>query len=199
MNNRLINSAIAPQLAVLTGILGLAIVSSPARAQMQDPQTPVVQQVPPATPGNIVEVAQGNPNFSTLVQAVQAAELDDALSGDGPFTVFAPTNDAFNALPDEALEFLLKPENRDLLADVLKYHVVPDRVPSSDLEDGALDTLNGGVAVDVTPDRVIINDASVIAPDVPAENGVIHGINRVLIPPAVRDRLAQQMPVRGLW
>lgn len=197
--NQILSRAIAPQLAILTGILGLTLTSGSAIAQMQNPQPQGEPQLAPAAQQNLVEVAQGNPNYSTLVQAVQAAGLGDALSGDGPFTVFAPSNAAFNDLPDETLDFLLQPENRDLLADILKYHVVPERVPSSDLETGALDTLNGGLAVRVDPDRVIVNNASVVAPDVPASNGVIHGINRVLIPPDIRDRLAQQMPVRGLW
>jgi uncharacterized surface protein with fasciclin (FAS1) repeats len=197
--NQILSRAIAPQLAVLTGILGLTLSSGSAIAQMQNPQPQGEPELAQAAQQNLVEVAQGNPNYSTLVQAVQAAGLADALSGDGPFTVFAPSNAAFNDLPDETLDFLLQPENRDLLADILKYHVVPERVPSSDLETGALDTLNGGLAVRVDPDRVIVNNASVVAPDVPASNGVIHGINRVLIPTDVRDRLAQQMPVRGLW
>ncbi|MDY7015766.1 MAG: fasciclin domain-containing protein [Cyanobacteriota bacterium] len=197
--NRFLNRSLVPQLAVLVGLFGLTPSGLPAIAQEQPSQPQGDLELAQTPAQNLVEVAQGNPNYSTLVEAVQAAGLDDALAGDGPFTVFAPSNAAFDALPDEALDFLLEPENRDLLADVLKYHVVPDRVPSDDLESGGLDTLNGGLAVRVDPDRVIVNDASVVAPDVPASNGVIHGINRVLIPPAVRDRLAQQMPVRGLW
>ena len=163
------------------------------------------------TTGNIVEVASSDPNFSTLVQAVEAAELVDLLSGPDTYTVFAPTNDAFNALPSDVLNGLLLPENQDLLTDVLAYHVVPGEVMSSDLETGLVDTLNGGLAVNVSPDRVVVNDASVIQPDVPASNGVIHAINRVLVPPGLVEELqartggdtdetgTTQEPVRGLW
>jgi uncharacterized surface protein with fasciclin (FAS1) repeats len=187
------------KLAILTSILGLNLTSLPAIAEVQQPQFQAHLELAQAPAPNIVGVAQNNPDFSTLVQAVQAAGLDDTLAEGGPFTVFAPTNEAFNKLPDGALDFLLQPENRDLLSDVLKYHVVPDRVPASDLRTGGLETLNGGLAVRVTPDQTIVNDASVIAPDVPASNGIIHAIDRVLIPVAVRDRLAEEMPVRGLW
>ena len=156
------------------------------------------------TDGTIVDVAAGNDNFDTLVQAVQAAGLADTLSGDGPFTVFAPTDEAFGNLPDGVLDALLEPENRDLLTEVLTYHVVPDEVTSDELETGVVDTLNGGVAVRVDPDRVIVNDGSVILPDVPASNGVIHAINRVLIPPSTSAELTRRLQAaesvpRALW
>ncbi|MGJ3249844.1 MAG: fasciclin domain-containing protein [Elainellaceae cyanobacterium] len=140
-------------------------------------------------PGTIVEVASGSDSFETLVQAVQAADLVDTLSADGPYTVFAPTDDAFANLPDGALDALLLPENQDLLTDILTYHVVPDEVASDELETGAVDSLNGGLAVRVDPDGVVVNDASVIQPDIEASNGVIHAINRVLIPPSVLPEL----------
>ncbi|HHP7244095.1 MAG TPA: fasciclin domain-containing protein [Elainellaceae cyanobacterium] len=140
-------------------------------------------------PGTIVEVASGSDAFETLVQAVQAADLVDTLSGDGPYTVFAPTDDAFANLPDGALDALLLPENQDLLTDILTYHVVPGEVTSDELETGAVDSLNGGLAVQVDPDGVVVNDASVIQPDIDASNGVIHAINRVLIPPSVQPEL----------
>lgn len=150
--------------------------------------------------GTIVDVAAANDNFDTLVQAVQTAGLVDTLSGDGPFTVFAPTDDAFAELPDGALDALLQPENRDLLTEILTYHVVPDEVTSDELETGVVDTLNGGVAVRVDPDRVVVNDGSVIIPDVPASNGVIHAINRVLIPPSTGAELARRLSApRALW
>lgn len=146
------------------------------------------QQIAQAT-GTIVDVASGSPNFSTLVQAVQAAELVDLLSGPDPHTVFAPTNAAFDELPSGVLDDLLLPENQDLLTEVLAYHVVPGEVMSSDLETGLVDTLNGGLAVDVSPERVVVNDASVTQPDIPASNGVIHAINRVLVPVGLVDEL----------
>ena len=188
-------------------VIGEAIATPSSTIEPSAPSSMLLAQ----TPGTIVDVADGNDSFDTLVQAVQTAGLADTLSSDGTFTVFAPTDEAFDDLPDGALEALLEPENRDLLTDILTYHVVPDEVTSDELDTGVVDTLNGGLAVRVDPDRVIVNDASVINPDIDASNGVIHAINRVLIPPATRaelmDRLMAQdpdsdtdsQPVRALW
>jgi len=189
--------------------LGLALVPVSGFATPVETGTPATSDNLPRSvaqaPGNIVEVAQNSDDFDTLVTAVQAAGLADTLANEGPFTVFAPTDDAFAALPPGTLDALLLPENRDLLTDVLTYHVVPDTVTSNELESGGLDTLNGGLAVQVTPDRVVVNNASVIQPDIPASNGVIHAINRVLIPMGVVEELQSRMagdgsqPIRGLW
>jgi uncharacterized surface protein with fasciclin (FAS1) repeats len=142
----------------------------------------------------IVDVAAGNDDFSTLVAAVQAADLVDALSSEGPLTVFAPTNEAFAALPDGVLETLLMPENQDLLIDLLSYHVVPGEVTADDLRTpGSLDTLNGPVDVDSNREGVFINDASVVIPDVEASNGVIHAIDTVLVPEGFVDELQARM------
>lgn len=142
----------------------------------------------------IVDIAAGNSAFSTLVTAVQAADLVDVLSGEGPFTVFAPTNDAFAALPTEVLDALLLPENQDLLTDVLTYHVVPDVVTSDDLvSPGEIETLNGPVRVRSSADEIIVNDANVVLADVEASNGVIHAIDTVLIPAGLVDALTARM------
>lgn len=162
--------------------------------------------VPQAT-GDIVDVASGNENFSTLVAAVQVAGLVDALKGKGPLTVFAPTNAAFEELPDGVVEALLKPENKDLLGQILKYHVVPGKVMAADLTTGKVETLNGGLAVKVTPERVIVNNGSVIQADVDASNGVIHAVSRVLLPMGVVAELQSRMsgsasssaPIQALW
>jgi uncharacterized surface protein with fasciclin (FAS1) repeats len=148
--------------------------------------------------GNLVDVASEDDRFDTLTDAVGTAGLGDTLANEGPFTVFAPTDEAFEALPEATREALFRPENRDLLREILTYHVVPGEVTSDDIQTGPVDTLNGGVAVRKDPDRVIVNNASVIEPDIPASNGVIHAINRVLIPPDVQARL-QQQPIRALW
>ena len=146
------------------------------------------------TGNTIVDVAAGNDAFSTLVTAVQAADLVEALSGEGPFTVFAPTNDAFAALPSEVLEALLLPENKDLLTEVLTYHVVPDTVTSDGLRSPrSLETLNGPVRVRSRQDEVIVNNANVILADVEASNGVIHAIDAVLIPEGLVDTLEARM------
>lgn len=194
-------------IALLIGAGSLAGTSMSAIASVTADRTFFSETAPvllAQTDGTIVDVAAGNDNFDTLVQAVQAAGLADTLSGDGPFTVFAPTDEAFGNLPDGVLDALLEPENRDLLTEVLTYHVVPDEVTSDELETGVVDTLNGGVAVRVDPDRVIVNDGSVILPDVPASNGVIHAINRVLIPPSTSAELTRRLQAaesvpRALW
>ena len=196
------------QKIALAALCGVGIAIAPAIANSATPADPMENEsrLIAQEPGTIVDVASGNEDFETLVAAVQAADLVDALSSDGPFTVFAPTDDAFDMLPDGVLEALLEPENEDLLTDILLYHVVPDEVTSDELESGGLDTLNGGLAIAVEPDRVIVNNASVILPDVDASNGVIHAINRVLVPPATLAELQERMeedeavePIPGLW
>ncbi len=127
-------------------------------------------------------------SFRTLSQAVEAAGLSDTLQ-DGRYTIFAPTDEAFAELPQGALEQLLRPENRALLQRVLAYHVVPSELTSSQLNTGGVDTLGGGIAVRVTPERIVVNDGSVIRSDIQTENGVVHVVNRVLIPSALRQQI----------
>ncbi len=143
---------------------------------------------------NIVELAGKTENLSTLAQAVQAADLAETLSGEGPFTVFAPTDDAFAALPEGTLENLLKPENKAQLADILKYHVVPQKVMAADLEDGqtAATVLGEDLAVALF-DGVQINGATVVTPDVEAANGVVHIIDQVLLPPSMQEPEGQNI------
>jgi uncharacterized surface protein with fasciclin (FAS1) repeats len=140
----------------------------------------------PASASNtIVDVAASNPDFSTLVTALKAADLVDALKGAGPFTVFAPTNAAFAALPAGALNDLLKPENKAKLQAVLKYHVIPAKIESAALAGKKLTspaTLQGGtLAIDATS-GVNVAGAKVVKADVGASNGVIHVIDKVLLP-----------------
>lgn len=137
---------------------------------------------------NIVELALSQDNLSTLVQAVQAAGLVEVLSGEGPFTVFAPTNEAFAALPEGTLEMLLKPENKDALTAVLTYHVVPGAVKSTDLTDGqkAATVQGEEIMVDLS-DGVKISGATVVAADVEATNGVVHVIDQVILPPSMQE------------
>ena len=137
-------------------------------------------------PGTIVDVAAANGSFETLVAAVTAADLADTLSSDGPFTVFAPTDDAFAALPDGLVDCLLLEENLEPLTAILTYHVVDGQVMSTDLTDGPVPTLQGEeVTVDLS-DGVTLNDSvSVVTADVEASNGVIHVIDGVLVPPSI--------------
>ena len=136
--------------------------------------------------GTIVDVAVANGSFGTLVAAVTAAGLVDALSADGPLTVFAPTDDAFAALPEGLVDCLLLEENVDALTAILTYHVVDGAVMSTDLTDGPVPTLQGEeITVDLT-DGVVLNDGpTVVIADVPASNGVIHAIDGVLVPPSI--------------
>lgn len=143
----------------------------------------------PQANANIVELASSSSSFQTLVQAVEAAGLAEILAGEGPYTVFAPTDEAFAELPAGALQRLLLPENRELLRQVLAYHVVEGKIPSSEISTGTVDTMYGGVSIRVDGGQVIVNDASVIQPDIQASNGIIHGINRVLLPPQVQEQL----------
>ncbi|MEK9756557.1 MAG: fasciclin domain-containing protein [Bacteroidota bacterium] len=145
---------------------------------------------------NIVETAVSNDNFSTLVAAVQAGELVDALSSEGPFTVFAPTNDGFNNLPEGTLETLLLPENKETLQSILKYHVVAGKFMASDVVDAinnndgqfTVETLQGNKLTlklwegDVYVKDAKGNKAKVIITDVETSNGVIHAINNVVLP-----------------
>ncbi len=134
--------------------------------------------------GTIVDIAAGNPDFSTLVAAVQAAGLAETLSGEGPFTVFAPTNEAFAALPAGTVEDLLKPENKDKLIAILTYHVVAGKVMSTDLtNDMMAPTVEGKDVTIMTEPSVMVNDANVVQADIEASNGVIHVIDKVLMPP----------------
>jgi transforming growth factor-beta-induced protein len=135
--------------------------------------------------GDIVAVASGAGSFKTLVAAVQAADLVTTLQGAGPFTVFAPTDSAFAALPAGTVDTLLKPENKAKLVDILTYHVVPGKVTAADvvkLTDAT--TVEGKkVTIKVVDGKVVINDATVTTADVAASNGVIHVIDKVLLPP----------------
>lgn len=131
---------------------------------------------------NIVQVAVGSEDHTTLVAAVQAAELVDVLVNAGPFTVFAPTNAAFDALPEGTVEGLLKPENKDALSDILQYHVAVAVLKTDYLLDGQeLEMVNGGfVKITKNGDEVMINDAKIIA-SVEASNGLIHVVDKVLL------------------
>ena len=145
---------------------------------------------------NIVETAVSNDNFSTLVAAVQAGELVEALSSEGPFTVFAPTNEGFNNLPEGTLETLLLPENKETLQSILKYHVVAGKFMASDVVNAinsnggefTVETLQGNeLTLKLWEGDVYVKDAKgskakIIITDVETSNGVIHAINNVVLP-----------------
>jgi uncharacterized surface protein with fasciclin (FAS1) repeats len=157
---------------------------SPAATSASPMETAAETSAPGDT---VVGVAAGNPDFSTLVAAVQAAGLEQTLSGEGPFTVFAPTNEAFDALPAGLVDALLLPENKEVLTQILTYHVVSGEVLSTDIQPGPVPTVEGeDIEIRVQADGdVKVNRANVEAVDVEASNGVIHVIDAVLVPPNV--------------
>lgn len=164
-------AAVSLALAALLVSAGLAV---PAQAGTADHNT--------ATK-DIVAVAAANGSFNTLVAAVKAAGLVETLQGKGPFTVFAPTDEAFAKLPAGTIESLLKPENKDQLVAILTYHVVPGKVLAADVKTAPVPTVNGKkLPITVAGGKVQVGTAHVIATDVPATNGVIHVIDTVILP-----------------
>jgi uncharacterized surface protein with fasciclin (FAS1) repeats len=149
------------------------------------PQTPTPSSEGNSQQKNIVATAEANGSFKTLTKALKAAGLTETLKGEGPFTVFAPTDAAFAKLPKDALRDLLKPENKEVLVKILTYHVVPGQVLSADLKSGEVKSSEGGaINVKIDPTTgVMVNDAKVVQADVKASNGVIHVIDNVILPP----------------
>jgi uncharacterized surface protein with fasciclin (FAS1) repeats len=141
--------------------------------------------VAPTPMGNIPAVATGAGQFNTLLAAVRAADLDATLNGVGPFTVFAPTDAAFDKLPAATLQRLLRPENRAALRQVITYHVISGRVPSSGLMGKSMNspTVEGSSLAIEGHNGVVVNNARVIQADIAANNGLIHSIDTVLMPP----------------
>jgi uncharacterized surface protein with fasciclin (FAS1) repeats len=131
-------------------------------------------------------LANANGSFKTLIKALTAAGLTEALQGDGPFTIFAPTDEAFAKLPQDAVQDLLKPENKEVLLKVLTYHVVPGKVLSGDLKSGEVKSLQGDpITVKVDNNGVQVNDAKVTQADIQGSNGVIHQIDNLILPPSL--------------
>ena len=153
-------------------------------------EEPVAEEPAAAPAQTIVDIAAGNPDFSTLVAAVQAAGLAETLAGPGPFTVFAPTNEAFAALPEGTLDSLLLPENKDQLTQILTYHVVAGKVMAADVpaaDAGVATSTVAGLDLSVRKEAdgsVMVNEATVTTADIEASNGVIHVIDTVVLPRA---------------
>ncbi|HSO68745.1 MAG TPA: fasciclin domain-containing protein [Arachnia sp.] len=156
-----------------------------AAASPSESMSESMSEAPMEEAGTIVDVAAGNPDFETLVAAVTAADLVETLSGDGPFTVFAPTDAAFDELPEGLLDALLLPENKDALTSILTYHVVSGEVMAADVTAGDVETVEGSTIAITTDGGVMVNDANVVTTDVDASNGVIHVIDKVIVPPTV--------------
>ena len=177
--------------AVAVAALTLSACGSDSDTASSEPPAAATSQAAPATSapaaaGTIVEVASANTDFSTLVAAVKAAGLAETLSGAGPFTVFAPTDEAFAALPAGLLDKLLKPANKEALTKILTYHVVPAKVMAADVKAGDVTTVEGGEITITTDGGVTVDKATGTATDVAASNGVIHVIDQVLVPADVK-------------
>ncbi|NHE59802.1 fasciclin domain-containing protein [Cyclobacterium plantarum] len=164
----------------LMSVFVMALLLSATVFANDDEKKPVKK----AADKDIVELAAGTDFLSTLVAAVKAGGLVDVLKGDGPFTVFAPTNDAFAKLPAGTLENLLKPENKDQLVKILTYHVVSGSIKASDLENGMeVETVQGQkIKVMLSGGKAMINEATVTAADIEATNGMVHVIDSVILP-----------------
>ena len=163
-------------------VASISLVACGSDASTEVVETTVMEEV---AANDIVAVASSTEGFSTLVAALTAASLVETLQGEGPFTVFAPNDEAFAALPEGLLEKLLLPENVAVLTSILTYHVVAGKVLSTDVTAGDAPTVEGSTLALGVMDGVQVNDATVIAADVEASNGVIHVINKVLVPPTV--------------
>lgn len=176
------------EIPLMKKVLALALVASislvacGSDASTEVVDTTVMEEV---AANDIVAVASSTEGFSTLVAALSAAGLVETLQGEGPFTVFAPNDEAFAALPAGLLEKLLLPENVAVLTSILTYHVVAGKVMSTDVTTGDAATVEGSTLALDTMSGVMVNDATVIAADVEASNGVIHVIDKVLVPPTV--------------
>lgn len=184
---------ISSQVLVLAALPGFCLaLPAPAMAEMSEmvesaetvEQPAMVDEAETETTMSILEIAAGNDDFSTLVAAVKAAGLVEALSAEGPFTVFAPTNEAFALLPAGTLESLLLPENKDKLVEILTYHVIPGKITAEQVKSGEVESLAGKpITFKVKDGKVEVNKANVISADVDASNGVIHVIDQVILPP----------------
>jgi uncharacterized surface protein with fasciclin (FAS1) repeats len=163
-------------------VASISLVACGSDSSTEAVETTVMEEV---AANDIVAVASSTEGFSTLVAALTAAGLVETLQGEGPFTVFAPNDEAFAALPAGLLEKLLLPENVDVLTAILTYHVVAGKVMSTDVATGDAATVEGSTLALDTMSGVMVNDATVIAADVEASNGVIHVIDKVLVPPTV--------------
>lgn len=175
---------------LIASLLMLPIVSSCASQTAQAPTapatTPPASSPTPQADGTIAEVAAANPALKNLTAALQAGGLTETLKGQGPFTIFAPTDQAFSVVPAALRQRLLQPQNRKTLTRILSYHVVPGELSSSQLNSGTIKTLEGQTLAVQTGSQVTVNNAKVTQPDIQASNGVIHVIDRILVPPDVK-------------
>jgi uncharacterized surface protein with fasciclin (FAS1) repeats len=176
------------KLITLAILIGLASCNettdkTPPSQSAQPPPTANAAPAVPADPNNIVNIAGGSKDHTTLVTALKSADYIDSVSNPGPFTVFAPTNGAFDKLPPGTVDGLLKPEKRADLKNILQYHVTVSTYAVKDLKEGQTLSManNGKVTVHVKDGKTMVNDATIVA-SIPASNGIVHVIDGVLLP-----------------
>lgn len=169
-------------------VLAAAMTAAPYAMAQQSPEPPLVHvaEVAPDTQGDVLDVAAAAGQFQTFLEAVQAAGYEETLRGEGPFTVFAPTDEAFAQMDPAELERLMEPQQREELLALLAYHVVPERVTSEGVTGVVNAEAASGYRVQLDGrDGLRVNDQLVVTPDIEAANGVIQGINAVLAPPVL--------------
>jgi len=175
--------------SVLAGVALVALTLTGCAAAEETPaeeETSMVEESPAAEAGNIIDVAVGAGSFNTLASALELAGLIPTLQSEGPFTVFAPTDEAFAQLPEGVLDALLLPENVEILTAILTYHVVSGTVMAADVTTGDVATVEGStISIDTANGVVLNGTATVTSADVTASNGVIHVIDAVILPPGV--------------
>lgn len=167
------------KITMLSGILAAALAMAPAQAK----DAASLQSKDGHAGNTIVSIASTNSSFDVLTALLTHAKLVGVLNGETEFTVFAPTDDAFGRLPEGTIESLYQPENRELLATILTYHVVPGSVRSTQLSSGAVDSV-AGIPLDIAVGSgVTVNSANVVQADIEASNGIIHVVDEVILPP----------------
>ncbi len=180
----------------LTGAMVLlsanTLAMTPGRADMTANEPSQALETEVAQMGSLVDSLAAAGDMNTLLQLAELAGMADTLANDGPFTLFAPTDQAFQDLPQSVVNALTDPANRDLLQDVLGMHVVPEVLEANDIGNEVLDTLNGPVNARVQGNRVNVGPARVIDTDIPANNGVIHKIDTVIVPGDLQSRLDER-------
>lgn len=178
------------QIALLVSFAAVAPITFAAETAVEKPKAAADAKVeqPVVDPGSLTTVISDSVTFSTLKKGLVAAGLDVTLGDKGAFTIFAPTDEAFDKLPAGTLGKLMLPENKEKLRSLLLYHVVAGQVLAADLKDGEVKTMNGEkVKIDVDGKEVEVNDSKVFSADVMANNGVMHSIGTVLIPESMKD------------
>lgn len=197
LSKKFFGMAVALLVLPVLASCGQQVAETPSEAPVSQ-TSPGVTTEPNATEpdtststGDVVSVVQNEPSLSTLASAIAETGLNEELSAGGPYTIFAPTDEAFAALPEDARQELLLPENRELLREVLTYHVVPGQLTADQLASSEIQSLEGTpltVTVDQASNEVQVNNASVTQPDILASNGVIHVVDQIILPPNVSMR-----------